>query len=860
MKRFTLALATLLLVLSTCIFFQVGAVEVPEYTAISTKEDFYNIRENPGGKYYLTADIVFDELDYTIMGDYYGGFSAMYQFSGTLDGCGHTISGIEGQYGIAEYNYGTIKNIEFNACTFANGGVVKVNGGTISNCKVTNSAIGDSAMYSKENIACFATENDYNGIVEYCSTSGCAIYGCAGFVGYNKGTVSNCVNYNNISHEYSVGAAGIVSYNTAQGSISACMNLGAITMSGGDAAGIALDNFGAIENCVNRANISTNAGSRSAAGIACSGSNYIKNCLNTGAITARAKNSAFGISGISNGQNLFCVNMGNVKSNNATGYAISKGEETAFYCYYLDGVGTGAGTAFTAAQMSQTVFANLDFATVWSLESGNLALQCETEFQTAITAYQYPAKTKYWRGNSLDLSDMVVFSLNSKGTWCELYAGEYTVTGYNPKTLGKQTITVSRLNNSFTFNLYVYDNIAKQTTTVNPVQFEYSGQACKPSVSITDSVTRKRLTVGKDYKLTYGNNLNVGSAYVQITGMGYYEGSFKKTFKIIPKDISTAQATVFPNSFTYKGRAIVPTTAITIEGVSLVKDKDYTVTFKNNTNVGTAQVIFKGIGNYKGTIKSSFTIKPCPVSDCTVKLSASSYTYNGKVKTPTVTIQGALGKTLKNGTDYTVSYASGRKTAGKYKVTVKMKGNYSGTKTLTFKINPVKVSRCSVKLSDTSYVYNGKAKTPTVTVKDSAGKTLKKGTDYTVTYAKGRKNVGTFKVTVKMKGNYSGTKTLTFKIVPKAASINKLTAKSKAIVVKLNRSLQQSTGYQIQYSTSSKFTSAKTVTVSSYKTSSQTLSGLKKGKKYFVRVRTYKTVGKTKFYSSWSAYKSVKTK
>ncbi len=166
----------------------------------------------------------------------------------------------------------------------------------------------------------------------------------------------------------------------------------------------------------------------------------------------------------------------------------------------------------------------------------------------------------------------------------------------------------------------------------------------------------------------------------------------------------------------------------------------------------------------------------------------------------------------------------------------------------------------TIKLSATSYVYNGKAKTPTVTVKDSAGKTLKKGTDYTVSYAKGRKNVGTYKVTIKFKGNYSGTKTLTFKILPKAASINKLTAKSKAILVKLNRVTTQSTGYQIQYSTSSKFTSAKTVTVGSYKTSSKTISGLKKGKKYYVRVRTYKTVGKTKFYSAWSSAKSVKTK
>ncbi len=244
----------------------------------------------------------------------------------------------------------------------------------------------------------------------------------------------------------------------------------------------------------------------------------------------------------------------------------------------------------------------------------------------------------------------------------------------------------------------------------------------------------------------------------------------------------------------------------------------------------------------------------------TIKLNATSYTYNGKVKTPTVIVKDAAGKTLTKGTDYTVTYASGRKKAGTYKVTVKMKGNYTGTKVLSFKIKPVNISKCFTKLYATSYTYNGKVKTPTVTVKDATGKTLKKGTDYTATYSSGRKAVGTYMVVVKMKGNYTGTKTLTFKIVPRAASINKLTAKSKAISVKLNRSLKQSTGYQIQYSTSSKFTSAKTVNVTSYKTSSKTISGLKKSKKYYVRVRTYKTVDGTKYYSNWSSYKSIKTK
>lgn len=166
----------------------------------------------------------------------------------------------------------------------------------------------------------------------------------------------------------------------------------------------------------------------------------------------------------------------------------------------------------------------------------------------------------------------------------------------------------------------------------------------------------------------------------------------------------------------------------------------------------------------------------------------------------------------------------------------------------------------SVKLSETKYTYNGSVKTPSVTVKDTAGKVLKKGTDYTVTYATGRKYVGTYKVDVKMKGNYSGTKTMYFKINPVKTTVSKLTAGKKSITVAITKKSSQITGYQIQFSTSKKFTNAKINTISSYKTTKTTLKSLSAKKTYYVRVRTYKTVGKTKYYSGWSTYKYVKTK
>ena len=165
----------------------------------------------------------------------------------------------------------------------------------------------------------------------------------------------------------------------------------------------------------------------------------------------------------------------------------------------------------------------------------------------------------------------------------------------------------------------------------------------------------------------------------------------------------------------------------------------------------------------------------------------------------------------------------------------------------------------TVKLSVKSYTYNGKTKKPTVTVKNFKGKKIS-SKYYTVSYQKVRKNVGKYKVTVKFKGKYSGTKKLYFTIKPVKTTVKKLTAGKKSLKVNITKKTKQVSGYQIQYSTSKKFKSAKTKTVKGYKKTSATIKKLKTKKTYYVRVRTYKTVGKTKYYSAWSKAKSKKTK
>lgn len=243
-------------------------------------------------------------------------------------------------------------------------------------------------------------------------------------------------------------------------------------------------------------------------------------------------------------------------------------------------------------------------------------------------------------------------------------------------------------------------------------------------------------------------------------------------------------------------------------------------------------------------------------------LSTTSYTYNGKVRTPRVTVKDTTGKILEKDIDYTVSYPQGRTKVGAYTVKVTMKGNYSGTKNLTFKINPCKSSKLKLSLSTTNYTYNGKSKKPSVTVKNSNGDKLKKDVDYTVEYPKGRKKIGSYKVKIKFKGNYSGTEYLTFKINPGKTSVKKLTAYRKSLRVSIKKKSTHVTGYQIQYSTSKTFKEkyTKSKTIKNYRTTYVTLKSLKAKKTYYVRVRTYKTVDGKKYYSAWSNYKYKKTK
>ncbi|MCD7882271.1 MAG: CAP domain-containing protein, partial [Lachnospiraceae bacterium] len=313
--------------------------------------------------------------------------------------------------------------------------------------------------------------------------------------------------------------------------------------------------------------------------------------------------------------------------------------------------------------------------TTYSLEVGGATASVPT-----VRASVYlTSASAYWPSGSIDSTTVSpTWSVNDSTL---LSISDGTLTALAP---GTATLTASALGTSASVaTVTITAPVSSCTISLDTSDYTYDGTEKKPVVTVAYGSTV--LTEGTGYTLSYSNNVNAGTATVTITGMGYYTGSVDKTFTISPKDLEESMVELdTANSYTYDGTAKEASVTVT-DGAVLANGTDYSLSYSDNINAGTATVTITGIGNYTGSVAKSFTIDPANISDSTVTVASGEYVYNGTAQEPLVTVTKD-SVLLTEGTDYTDISYSNNVNAGTATVTVTGKGNYTGTATGEFTI------------------------------------------------------------------------------------------------------------------------------------------------------------------------------
>lgn len=421
-----------------------------------------------------------------------------------------------------------------------------------------------------------------------------------------------------------------------------------------------------------------------------------------------------------------------------------------------------------------------------------------------------------------------------------------------------------------------------KTANVNlsKTEFTYDGLEHQPDVTVV-TAAGKQLTAGTDYAVVFSNNINAGTSTAEITFKGNYTGKIQKTFVIKPYNASAASTTVITVSdVTYNGTAQTPTITVTAAGRTLVAGTDYTAACSNNTNVGTATAKIAFQGNYTGGISKSFQVKRLSISSASVTLSTTKYSYNGKDRKPGVTVKIQLASgtvTLKKDTDYTVSYSKDCKSIGTKTAVIKGKGNYSGEISKTYTVVPekatglklssrgtssLKVTCTKAKVSGCKYQFQLKQyNSATKKWEETAVKNVSSNSATFTGLDSGRVYACYVRIYKKIdsttyKGSWSSVmKAVTTPAKPVMSYAVRSGSKSIKAVWK---AVSSATGYEIQYSTKSNFSSnVKTVKVKGKTTTSKTISGVKSSGTYYVRVRAYRTYNGKTYKGSWSSKTST---
>lgn len=418
-----------------------------------------------------------------------------------------------------------------------------------------------------------------------------------------------------------------------------------------------------------------------------------------------------------------------------------------------------------------------------------------------------------------------------------------------------------------------YTDIDVCSVELSESSYTYDGSAKEPEVIVkngSDTLVRDR-----DYTVVYSDHINAGTAAVFITGMGAYTGTISRIFSIARADLASCRAVLSADSYIYDGNSMEPEVTVTYGSYPLTAGKDYIVSYSGNLNAGTAAVTVTGAGNYTGTINRTFAIRKA-VNKITV--SKSEYSCDASAEKARTFSLGAAA------TGGTVSYSSdqGYVTADD-RGTVTIAPNFAGTAVITItagdnnyetvaKTVTVYVNQIDnvITASDFTKTASKKAQSFSIGAKcNGAGQLTYSSNSKSVTVknsgkvkiAKNFVGKAQIKITAAASGIYKAAdKTITITVNPantKITGVKRISGQKMTVKWKKNASVS---GYQIQYSTSRKFTKAAKVTIKKNAKTSAVISKLKAKKKYYVRIRTFRTVSGKKYYSSWSKIKTVPVK
>ena len=303
-----------------------------------------------------------------------------------------------------------------------------------------------------------------------------------------------------------------------------------------------------------------------------------------------------------------------------------------------------------------------------------------------------------------------------------LSQSSYTYDGYSKKPSVKVSNNSKTLTEGTDYTLSYYDNTAPGTATVKVTgkgyytgyvnkfftidhTHSYSSRITKSATCTDSGIRTYSCMCGSSYTESIpstGHKYTTKTIAPTYDAQGYtlhtcancgnnYKDNYKDKLK---RPLSSATVTLSSTSFTYTGKAIKPSVTVKLAGKTLKSGTDYSVSYSNNTNIGTAKVTISGKNNYTGSVCKTFSIKKPEISKCSISGLKTSYSYTGKAIKPSFTVKNG-SVTLKKGTDYTVSYKN-NKQLGTATITIKGKGKYTGSISKQFKIVPKTPSLKSV--------------------------------------------------------------------------------------------------------------------------------------------------------------------